>query len=86
MNTTKMTARPVWARREARLVGVVLDPPTELEISDAIRVLEDGVTIPLSLYAEAEAIMLEVTAGRSLTFGELIGRVDEDFIDDRELA
>lgn len=77
--TPKMIPRPVWARRERRLVGMQLDPPTEVEVWDAIRVLETGIRMPISLYAEAEAIMAEVTAGRTFTIGELRRDIDDDF-------
>ncbi len=70
-DTTRVIPRPVWARRERRLVGLELDPPSEAEKQDAIRVLEAGIKWPLSLYAEAEAIMREATEGRALTVAEL---------------
>lgn len=55
--TARMVARPVWARHERRVAGEELEPPTEAEKYDAIRVLEAAITVPLSLYAEAERIL-----------------------------
>ena len=57
--TSRMQPRPVWARRERRLMGELdeLAPPTEEEKQDAIRVLEANLTVPWSLYEEAERIL-----------------------------
>lgn len=56
--TDKMPARPVWARRCRRLQGEwPMELPTEEEKADAIRVLEANITVPWSLYQEAELIL-----------------------------
>lgn len=68
--TTRMVARPVWARRERRLAGEMLAAPTEIEKQDAIRVLEAGIRWPVSLYAEAERIMAEET-GEAIVVDEI---------------
>lgn len=69
--TTRIVARPVWARRERRLTGEPIGPPTEEEKQDAIRVLEAGIRHPLSLYAEAERIMAETNEEDELDFERL---------------
>lgn len=72
--TTRIVARPVWARRERRLTGEPIGPPTEEEKQDAIRVLEAGIRYPQSMYAEAERIMAE-------TSGEPTHVLDEIYLD-----
>lgn len=60
--STSMRPRPVWARMNRRISSSDrLGPPTEAEMQDAIRVLEDADNqfyAPL-LYLEAERILFE---------------------------
>jgi len=50
--------RPIWKRALLRKTGGLPGPPTEEEISDAIRVLEEGGYRDL-LYDEAERLLIE---------------------------
>lgn len=79
--TTKMQARPVWARRVRRLTGDELLAPSEEEKHDAIRVLEAGIRFPLSLYAEAELIMRESSEEQVVPATVALREVHSDFLE-----
>lgn len=65
--STKITMRPVWARRQRRhYMQDVPRPPELAEIEDAIKVMRDPDNLRLApaLYNEALLILKEATSGK----------------------
>lgn len=73
--TKHLTPRPVWARRERRMLGELVNLPTDAELADAIDVLRERADLPLSLYVEAETILVEAHEQRIVSEGEFRARL-----------